>query len=54
MVAALSRPFYWPGDIPLEIQIDPRGDIDPEEADDEAKGWMLFVEVSEDPALEPS
>ncbi|RDK41153.1 hypothetical protein M752DRAFT_284646 [Aspergillus phoenicis ATCC 13157] len=42
MVAALSRPFYWPGDIPLEIQIDPRGDIDPEEADDEAKGNIEF------------
>ncbi|KAL3264422.1 hypothetical protein ABHI18_000830 [Aspergillus niger] len=53
MVAVPSRPFYWPGGIPLEIQIDPTGDIDPKD-DNEAKGWMLFVEVCEDPALEPS
>ncbi|GKZ81377.1 hypothetical protein AnigIFM56816_005894 [Aspergillus niger] len=44
MVTAPSRPFYWLGDIPVEIQSDPRGDIDPKEADNEAKGWMLFVE----------
>ncbi|GKZ64967.1 hypothetical protein AnigIFM60653_007673 [Aspergillus niger] len=44
MVAAPSRLFHWPGGISLKIQIDPRGDIDPKEADNEAKGWMLFVE----------
>ncbi|RDH36343.1 hypothetical protein BDQ94DRAFT_167958 [Aspergillus welwitschiae] len=47
MVAVPSRPFYWPGGIPLEIQIDPTGDIDPKD-DNEAKGWMLFVESGHD------
>jgi hypothetical protein len=46
MVAAPSRPFHWPGGIPNEIQVDANGDITPEQANEEAKGWLLFVEVS--------
>jgi hypothetical protein len=45
MVAAPSRPFHWPGGIPTEIQVDANGDITPEQANEEAKGWLLFVEV---------
>jgi hypothetical protein len=49
MVAPPSRPFHWPGGIPPEVKPDANGDITPEEADEDAKGWLLFVEVRYSP-----
>ena len=45
MIAAPSRPYHWPGGIPREIQVDANGDITPEQANGEAKLWLLFVGV---------
>ncbi|OQD73867.1 hypothetical protein PENDEC_c013G01540 [Penicillium decumbens] len=44
MISPLSHPFHWPGGIPPEINPDANGDINPEEVDEDAKGWLLFVE----------
>lgn len=45
MVAPPSRPFHWPGGIPPEIKANPN-DVTIQQANEEAKGWLLFVEVS--------
>ncbi|KAJ5918607.1 hypothetical protein N7466_010599 [Penicillium verhagenii] len=44
MVALPSKPFHWPGGIPTVIKADPNGDITRDEINEEAKGWLLFVE----------
>jgi len=49
MISPLSHPFHWPGGIPPEINPDANGDINPEEVDEDAKGWLLFVEVRNSP-----
>lgn len=43
MAISPSRLFHWPGGIPLEVKPDTNGDIAPEEANETAKGWLLFV-----------
>lgn len=48
-MALPSRPFHWPGGIPPEVRLDPNGDITPDEANEEARGWLLFVTVGPEP-----
>ncbi|KAJ5552344.1 hypothetical protein N7494_001722 [Penicillium frequentans] len=43
MVAPPSRPFHWPGGIPPEIKAN-ANDVTIQQANEEAKGWLLFVE----------
>lgn len=45
MIDHPSPPFHWPGGIPPEIKADPNGNITLEQANEEAKGWLLYVEV---------
>ncbi|QGA16434.1 hypothetical protein EYB26_004101 [Talaromyces marneffei] len=40
---SMASPFHWPGGVPPEIRLDPNGDITPDEANEDAKGWLLFV-----------
>ncbi|KAJ5884378.1 hypothetical protein N7504_011950 [Penicillium tannophilum] len=44
MIDHPSPPFHWPGGIPPEIKADPNGNITLEQANEEAKGWLLYVE----------
>ncbi|KAL4945630.1 hypothetical protein BDV06DRAFT_219168 [Aspergillus oleicola] len=42
-----SRPsflFHWLGGTPREIKIDKNGDIAPEEMNEQARGWLLYLE----------